>query len=106
MRRLCSVFVAITVATSFSAAIAETKFEHPVRLMVGDEPMNTSARQMYPSPAWYDVDNDGKVELVVGDISGSINVYENSNDGKGDPVWEKHKPLESADGERIRVSNW
>ena len=81
-------------------------FEAPVRLMVGDQPLNTRARQMYPSPAVYDVDSDGKVELVVGDIFGSLNVYENQNTGKGDPVWSKHTRLKTAKGKPIKVSNW
>ena len=75
--------------------------------MVGDTPLNVAAKQMYPSPAFYDVDNDGQTELVVGDIFGSLNVYENTNDsGKGDPVWSKHTSLETAEGEKIKVSNW
>lgn len=75
--------------------------------MVGDEPLNTTAKQMYPSPAIYDVDNDGKVELIVGDIFGSLNIYENENDtGKGDPVWSRHAPLKTAAGKAIKVSNW
>lgn len=82
-------------------------FEAPVRLMVGDEPLNASANQAYPSPAVYDVDGDGQVELVVGDILGSLNVYENQNEsGKGDPVWSKQVALKAADGSPIRVSNW
>ncbi len=82
-------------------------FDVPVLVMVGDRPLNTSAGQMYPSPAVYDVDSDGQVELVVGDIFGSLNVYENQNDsGKGDPVWSQHVPLKSADGEPVKVSNW
>jgi hypothetical protein len=82
-------------------------FEAPLRLMVGDTPLNTSAKQMYPSPAVYDVDSEGKVELVVGDIFGSLRVYENENDtGKGDPVWSKHVALKTADGDPIKVSNW
>ncbi len=91
---------------------AMTKFRHPlflapVMLKVGDKPLNVAADQMYPSPAIYDVDNDGKDELVVGDIFGSLNIYENAAEwGQGDPVWEEHRPLESADGEPIRVSNW
>ena len=81
-------------------------FESATRLMVGEEPLNIGARQMYPSPAMFDVDGDGQNELIVGDIFGSLNVYENENDGNGDPVWSKFKPLKSADGEKIKVSNW
>ncbi len=82
-------------------------FQAPVRLMVGDDPLNTKAKQMYPSPAMFDVDDDGQVELIVGDIFGTLNVYENENDSRdGDPVWSDHSPLKTADGKKIKVSNW
>lgn len=82
-------------------------FEAPVRLMVGDQPLNAQAAQMYPSPAMYDVDADGQVELVVGDIFGSLNVYENQNrTGQGDPAWGQHQSLKTAGGQPIKVSNW
>jgi hypothetical protein len=55
----------------------------------------------------FDVDNDGEVELVVGDIFGSLNVYENENEtGAGDPVWAKHVALTNTEGKAIKVSNW
>ena len=82
-------------------------FAKPELLMVSDKPLNKSARQMYPSPAIFDVDNDGKMELVVGDIFGSLNVYENQNlSGKGDPVWSEFTPLKSVGNKPIKVSNW
>lgn len=81
-------------------------FEPPVRLMVGDHPLNAEARQMYPSPAMFDVDGDGAAELIVGDIFGSLNVYENRNTGPGDPLWSPPRALESADAKPISVSNW
>ena len=81
-------------------------FEAPLRLTVGNSPLNTAAKQMYPSPAMFDVDHDGKSELVVGDIFGSLNVYENQNDGEGDPVWSSHNALTSTNGEAIKVPNW
>lgn len=88
------------------AGDAVAEFEAPFRLMVGDQPLNTEAKKMYPSPAVFDVDGDGEDELVVGDIFGSLNVYENENDGEGDPVWSRFRPLESADGDPIKVPNW
>jgi hypothetical protein len=81
-------------------------FEAPFRLMVGNRPLNTAAKQMYPSPAMFDVDHDGKSELVIGDIFGSLNVYENQNDADGDPVWSSHHALTSTTGDAIKVSNW
>lgn len=90
-----------------AAVDSGSDFAAPVRLMVGKIPMNSDVKQMYPSPAVYDVDADGKDELVVGDIFGALHVYENENkDGKGDPVWGKPERLKMADGEAIKVSNW
>ena len=95
-----------TVSVMLSAA-SPSPFETPVRLMSGDKPLNVAARQMYPSPAIYDVDGDGRTELIVGDIFGTLNVYENENTtGEGDPVWSKHTALKNADGKKIKVSNW
>ena len=71
-----------------------------------DQFLNDAARQMYPSPAMFDIDRDGQLELVVGDIFGSLNVYENLSDEKSDPVWSTHIPLKLSDGEKVKVSNW
>ncbi len=84
----------------------EEVFEAPVRLKVGDQFLNDAARQMYPSPAMFDIDRDGQLELVVGDIFGSLNVYENLSGEKSDPVWSTHIPLKLSDGEKVKVSNW
>ncbi len=118
----CASFISVVLALFVSPALADQKqkpdsvkartslknpLEAPVRLMVGKEALNVAAKQMYPSPAFYDIDGDGQMELIVGDIFGTLNVYENKNNsGKGDPVWAKHKALRSVDGEKIKVSNW
>ena len=81
-------------------------FEAPFRLKVGDQLLNNDARQMYPSPAMLDIDQDGQLELVVGDIFGSLNVYKNLSDAKSDPVWSSHIPLKLSDGVKVKVSNW
>ena len=81
-------------------------FEAPFRLKVGDQLLNNAARQMYPSPAMLDIDRDGQLELVVGVIFGSLNIYENLSDGKSDPVWSSHIPLKLSDGAKVKVSNW
>ena len=75
--------------------------------MSGDRPLNATAEQMYPSPAFYDIDGDGCAELVVGDIFGKLNVYKNQNaGGKGDPVWGTPTALKTSEGKQIKVSNW
>ncbi len=94
------------VASSARPEFVNATFEAPLRLMVGNLPLNSGAKQMYPSPSLFDVDSDGQSELIVGDIFGSLSVYENQNDGSGDPVWSSHTALASAGGEAIKVSNW
>lgn len=94
-------------AASTDGEFVNKYYEAPTRLMVGDQPLNVEARQMYPSPAMYDVDNDGQIELIVGDIFGTLNVYENENTtGSGEPVWSRHTALKTAEGKQIKVSNW
>ncbi len=61
---------------------------------------------LYPSPALFDVDNDGVNELVLGDLWGKLVACENSNPGKGDPVWSKPEPIKSTNGEPLDMGNW
>ena len=82
-------------------------FAPPVRLMVNDEPLNTVAQLRFPSPALYDIDNDGQEELVVGSLMGQISVYENTNTtGKGDPIWGSSKSIKDSSGKLMRSKNW
>ena len=82
-------------------------FAAPVRLLADGKLLNSVARRSYPSPAIYDVDQDGQVELVVGDISGTMGVYEQTGTSKnGDPIWAPRVALKTADGQPVRVSNW
>lgn len=76
-------------------------FEKPVRIMAVEK-----SRTRFKSPAVFDIDDDGRDELFVGSLMGSIDIYKNTNtESKGDPVWVPGKPLEGADG-AIRTSNW
>ncbi len=92
------------------SAVALPTNEHfmaPRLVMVGDKALNTSAKQMYPSPAIYDIDRDGKPNLVVGDIRGRLFYYANQNpSGTGEPVWAEPIQLTQHDGELLLVPNW
>ena len=79
-------------------------FETPTILMHNDEPL--AGKIMYPSPALFDVDNDGQDELVVGSIFGGIVSFENGTEGEGEPTWENQKPVESVDGKPLNLNNW
>lgn len=76
-------------------------FEEPVRISALEK---SSSR--FKSPAVFDLDGDGKDELFVGSLMGSINIYTNTNTKpQGDPVWVKSEPLRNDNGD-IRTSNW
>ena len=109
---LAGVLVALGLTTTTSAQTSistpdnGSDFEKPVYLKVKDAPMNESGKMMYPSPAIFDVDWDGKDELVIGTISGEVFACENSNDRKGDPVWSAPLSVKTDDDKPIRLFNW
>ena len=81
-------------------------FEAPVRLTVDGKPLQQSSDR-FPSPAIYDIDNDGDNELIIGGLRGKVEVFENSSRStKGDPIWEAGELLEDSDGKSIRLTNW
>lgn len=81
--------------------------DRPVRISVDGKPLNTVAKKMFVSPAIFDVDGDGKAELVIGTLMGSVGVHQNLNtSGTGDPDWDSQKPLKDTAGKAIRTSNW
>jgi len=61
---------------------------------------------MYPSPAIFDVDNDGQDELVIGTIFGRLVFSENTNASAGDPIWSEPEPIETTEGEPLKLNNW
>ena len=82
-------------------------FERPVMIRVKDAPLNTVAMKRFPSPGMFDVDGDGQVELVVGDLMGGVGVYENLNtSGTGDPTWGSREDLKCIEGDAIETPNW
>ena len=94
-------------ATSKNAAASSSVFESPVRLTVDGKPLNGQAGLRFPSPGIFDVDGDGKAELVVGSLMGSVNVYKNLNKSEnGDPVWGPRESFKDAEGKQIKTSNW
>ena len=88
-------------------------FEAPVRLTVNDLPINANKEVANISPTLYDVDGDGKPELITGGVSGELGIHriENvSQDGdstfKGDPAWAPRQAFEDTSGETITFTNW
>ena len=97
----------ISITIPENATSDSSLFESPVRINADGAPLNTAARKRFPSPGIFDVDGDGQAELLIGELMGSVGVYENLNtSGTGDPEWSSRKPLRDAKGKQIKTSNW
>ena len=82
----------------------EAQFAAPVRLLAAGAPVNHVEEMPYPSPVVFDIDRDGKRELICGDLWGYLWVYENEGQ-EGDLHWSAPRKL-TADGEVLKVPNW
>jgi hypothetical protein len=73
-------FAAIGLACG-AAAGGAAEFEPPVRLKAGGAAVRVE-RPGYAAPCWFDVDGDGKKDLLVGQFNkGKIQVFKNLGDG-------------------------
>jgi hypothetical protein len=93
----------LALLTAALAAQAPT-FATPVRLTA---PAGThhGHDRLYPSPALHDVDGDGRPDLVLGDLEGSITVARRLP-GDGTPAFAAPTPLRGADGRPFAFHNW
>ena len=103
--------VLIAVLCLCAASVAQetketrSRFKAPVQLTVEGKPLNESEAISYPTPTLFDIDNDGARELVIGDLWGTLRVYE--KDGNtGSVAWKTGKILQAYDGRELKVSNW
>ncbi|MFT7644189.1 MAG: hypothetical protein ACI9G1_005955 [Pirellulaceae bacterium] len=75
----------------------EWKFAKPEMILDG-------SAYLYPSPVFEDLDNDGKPELLIGDLRGNLTIHKYTGDGTkhsfGEPV------RMQAEGENISLPNW
>jgi len=71
-----------------SALGAAPEFERPVRLKADGSPVRVE-QPGYAAPCWFDIDGDGKKDLLVGQFNGGkIRVYKNLGDDKlAQGVW-------------------
>ena len=63
-------------------SLQDAHFTDPVRLKAGTEYVRVESPG-WAAPCWFDVDRDGKKDLVVGQFhDGKMRVYRNLGDGK------------------------
>lgn len=86
-----------------TGASAAPTFAAPVRLQAGDKFMGEG--RLYPSPVFHDVDGDGRLDVVIGDLPGRLTVALRVP-GEGPPRFAAEKPMLGADGQPLKFHNW
>ena len=80
-----------------------TSFGPGTVLLAGEAAMG--ARRDYPSPVFQDMNGDGRLDIVIGDLWGKITV-ELRLPGDGPPRFGADEPLLTPDGEPLDFKNW
>jgi hypothetical protein len=104
MRSLLTLGAIAALAMSAPAEEPKARFDVPVRLMTEGVPINEKEQLLYPSPVLIDIDGDGQVELVIGDLWGKLRVYKPTGK-RGEIMYGKGSVLQAA-GKDLVVPNW
>lgn len=80
------------------------EFESPVRLKADGELIDTGKHVAHSGPAFADMNDDGKTDLLVGNFRGTIEYFENTGTNKA-PKYAAGKMLQ-AEGKDIKIHNW
>ena len=74
----------------------------PVQLTTDTGPLGHG--MLYPSPAMYDIDGDGKAEMIVADLFGNVQMARKAPGA--DTHWGALTPLASRKATPLKFSNW
>jgi len=87
-------------------AQGEPKFAPPVRLMAGGKFLG--GNRLFPSPVFRDMNGDGRLDVVVGDLRGRMTVALQQPSGRdgGGLVFGAETELNGADGKALDFHNW
>ena len=77
-------------------------FAPPVRIQAGNA--FAGYGRMYPSPAFHDVDGDGLLDVVIGDLPGRV-TWARRLPGEG-LRFEAEQKLKTAGGDPLDFGNW
>jgi hypothetical protein len=73
----------------------------PVRLQAGDKPLGTG--RLAPSPVFHDINGDGLVDIVVGDLRGRLTVALRK---PGELAFGAEEPIKDVEGKELEFHNW
>lgn len=80
--------------------VVAPRFAPPVLLKAGDKVIGGT--RMYPSPAMYDVNGDGRLDVVIGDLPGRLTFALRRPDG----TFADEQKLNDAEGAVLDFGNW
>jgi hypothetical protein len=80
------------------------RFGAPVRLHAGDALLG--AGRLYPSPAVHDVDRDGELDVVLGDLTGRVTFARRIARDDGTFALAGEDRVLGADGKPVDFNNW
>lgn len=97
---------ALTITAFACAALSSvgltqtTQFKDPVRMQAADEMLGMG--RLYPSPVAYDINRDGRFDIVVGDLRGNLTFALQNQDG----TFGSEQKLKDAAGKILDFGNW
>jgi hypothetical protein len=95
-------WLCLTTQAAAQTAAAPATFAPPVRLHAGEKLLGEG--RLYPSPVFHDVDGDGVLDVVVGDLIGRITIAPRKPGQKIELGAETK--LNDAAGKEIDFHNW
>ena len=90
--------------TTANSDTASSEFESPVRLKADGQFIDTGEYVAHAGPLITDSNADGKPDLLVGNLSGHIQVF--VNEGTREIPKYTDRGLLNADGEEVKIHNW
>ena len=79
------------------------RFADPVVLQAGDRAMG--AERLYPSPVFRDMNEDGHLDIVLGDLWGNFTIALRV-EGDGVPRFAADEPVLGRDAKPLDFQNW
>lgn len=107
MRTSALAFVVIIAAALASSAprllAQDPAFARPVMLRAGDLPLGME--KLYPSPRVVDLDGDGHLDLVIGDLFGGV-AWAKGGMAEGAKTLAAEVPVPRQGGKDLKFHNW